>query len=181
MKGISVNLLPQEIILQRHQSAKYYLINKISIIILAVMIFLASTTLSLRLSQNFALRKVNQDVAYAQEKITSMQSKEEQLVTLKTRLGTIKTLKSGDAKKRSLFNLIVSLAPDSVGITEVTIDRNGNMLLSFVTPKVEDIEIMVSSLTDKEKNMGLISKVELEGLSVGKENIFRVNLNVGSK
>jgi len=57
MGGISINLLPQDIILQRKQSSKLVLVNRISVGVLVTLVFFTSATGALRIMQNSELKE----------------------------------------------------------------------------------------------------------------------------
>ncbi len=176
-----VNLLPNEILLQRRQSSKLALINKISVAALVSLIFFASATLGLRISQNMSLKNAEQNLAYAKEKVSSFQDKEAAAVVLKQRLSQIKTLMGADSKITTIFNLIVYLTPVDVQITEASVDKNGSMIMTLTTSSLPSLETLISSLGNKEKNSDLVSKVELQGLSLGKDSIYRMVLKITPK
>ena len=54
---LSVNLLPQEVLLERKQSSKLSLINKISIVALVILMIITSTVFALRIFQGASFKK----------------------------------------------------------------------------------------------------------------------------
>lgn len=178
---ISVNLLPEEIVLQRKQSSKLLFINKMSVVFLIALVFFASATLALRLSQNIQLENSMEVLARSQSRVTSLKGKEEQVIVLKQRLNSIQNLMGGDIKRRAIFNLIVFLTPPDIQISEMSVDRNGNMGVSFTSSTLSSVDTLISDLGNKEKNLDLISKVDLEGLTLSKDNAFRFALKITGK
>lgn len=181
MTQISVNLLPQEVILQRSQSSKLSKVTKLSFGLLVVLIFFTSATLALRVSQMYQLNQTQQGLARAQERLAGFQNKEGQMVVLKQRLDAIQSLIGTDEGKKSIFNLIVYLTPSDMQISDLTVDRNSNLMVSFSSPSLVAVETLISSLGDTGKNFDLISKVHLEGLSYGKDSVYRFTLKITSK
>ncbi|MFH0937168.1 MAG: hypothetical protein V1808_02660 [Candidatus Daviesbacteria bacterium] len=175
---ISVNLLPQEIILQRKQGSKLNIVSKVSIITLVIFVFLTSVTLALRISQSFDLNSAKNGLVRAEGQVNSLKGPEQQAIVLKQRLSSIKALLGGDSKRKEIFNLVVYLTPADIMISEVTVDKNSNMSLTLQTSNLASIETFLSSLGDEEKNSGLIKKVTLEGLSLGRDSIFRFTLKI---
>lgn len=175
---LSVNLLPPEILFERRQGSKLAVINKLSILALLLMLFFTSATLSLRISQNSELKEIRESVAVAEAKVSGMKGKEEQLAVLKSRLNSIKTLNEGDVKRKAIFSLVVFLIPESMGVSEVAVDGSGKMTLSLTSSSLASIESLISNLGNKEKNSNLISKVTLDGLSMGKEETYRFSLKI---
>lgn len=175
---LSVNLLPQEILIERIQSSKLSLINNISIALLIVVILLTSATLGLRFTQNLELKAAQDNLVQAENKITSFKDKEVTLLSLKQRVASIQGLIGGDDKIKSIFNLVIFLTPADIQITEATVDKNGAMSLSLSTRNISSLESLILSLGDKEKNSGLIAKVDMDGLSLGRDGLFRFALKI---
>lgn len=174
----SINLLPPEMLLKQKQSSKLVFINKLSIFALIALIFFTSIALSFRLTQNFELQKAQKGLVDAKEKISSLKGKEEQILLLKERLGIIQTLSGGDAKIRAIFNLVVHLIPSDLQISEVSVDKTGNMSLSLNSSSLVSLQNFLTDLADREKNSDLIAKVTLEGLSIGKDMVYRLSLKI---
>lgn len=179
--NISVNLLPQEIIMQRKQGSKIALINKLSIGTLVILVFSTSATLALRVSQNFQLTREQTNVAYAEEKVTSLSQTEQDLLLLKQRLGDIKAILGGDTKRTATFNTVVYLTPPSVQISSVAVDKSGNMVMTLSSNSLTAVETLISNLSDTEKNAGLISRADLDSLSLGRDALYRFSLKVYPK
>ena len=181
MTKILVNLLPKEVILQRKQSSKLSTASKISFMLLVILIFFTSATLALRISQVYQLNTAQAGVVKAEEKLASLRDKEGQITVLKQRLNSIQSLIGSDDKKKSIFNLIVYLTPTELQVSDLAVDKNGNVVVSFYGSSLVAMETLISSLADQEKNFDLISKVELEGLSLGKDSVYRFSMKVVSK
>lgn len=181
MNKISINLLPQEIIFQRKQSSKLTLINRVSVAALVVMVFFASATLVLRLSQTGNLKKAEKNLAYAENKVSSLKYKESQLLMLKSRLASIQSIMDSDAKRKAVFNLVIYLTPPDVQISDIAVDKNGGLSVMMSTQSLYSIDALIASLSDKERSGGLISKIDMDGLSLGKNSTYRFSLKISSK
>lgn len=178
LNWLSVNLLPTEIMLQRQQSFRLTLSTKLSIAALVLLIFFTSLTLTLRIFQNSQIEKAKKNEVVAQGKIDSLRSKEDQLILLKTRLSSIKSLMGVDNRRKAIFNLVVFLTPSDTQISDVTVDKDGKMVMSLTSPTLASIDSLISSLGNQEKNSDLISKVDMEGLSLGKDLVYRFALEI---
>lgn len=181
MGGILINLLPQEVLLQRKQNSKLVLVNRLSIGVLVALVFFTSTTLALRIMQNSELEGAKNGLVYATERVSGLKSKEDKTLILKERLGLITILVEGDHIRKEIFNLVVYLTPPDMQISEALVDKNGNMTASFSSPSLSAVQTLVNNLSDKEKNSDLVTKVSLEGLSLGKDSIYRFTLKVSPK
>lgn len=178
---LMINLLPLEIILSRKQHSKLSLISKISVASLVVLIFFTSTTLALRFSQTFELKKSEQGLVLAESKVSNLKDQEGQAVALKQRLIAIDAILGGDAKRKSIFNMVIYLIPADLQVMEVNVDKNGNMNLVLSSASLTSIQTLINNLGDKEKNSDLISKVDLDGMSLGRDSVYNFSLRVVPK
>ena len=178
MKSFAVNLLPVEIILQRKQNLKLALINRVSIIFLILLIFATSATLTLRIIQSSKLEKEKKDLVYAESRVTELKNNEGQMIMLKQRLSKIQNLSGEDLKRKAIFNLIIYLTPQEIEISEIVVDRRGNVLATFATTSLSAFTTLVDNLRDKEKNMGLIQSVNMESMSFGRDSQYRFSLKI---
>lgn len=180
MNKVSINLLPGEILLERTHSSKLVLINKISISVLIIVILITAAMLLLKISQNKEIERINNQVKTAEDKVVAQRSKEETVVALKNRLNFIQTLMGSDESVTSMFNLSSSLIPPEINLYEAMIDKNGTMTASFTSKSLSAINSFFNNLGSKEKNSNLISKVDLDGISLGKDSTYRFALRISS-
>lgn len=178
---LMINLLPLEIILDRKQHFKLKLISKISIIALLVLIFFTSSTLALRFSQTFALKSAEEGLVIAESKVSSLKDKEGQAIALKKRLDSIASILGGDSLRKAIFNMVIYLVPSNMQVLEVNVDKNGNMNIDLSSSSLSAIQTLTDSLGDKEKNSDLISKVDLDGLSLGRDSVYHFSLKIVPK
>ncbi len=178
MAGILINLLPQEVLLERRQNSKLVFLNRLSVVLLIVLVFFTSATLALRIMQNSELEEANKGLVLATEEVNSFKERETQVLALKERLGLIQNLMEGDAKRKEIFNLIVFLTPPDMQISEALVDKNGNTTASFTSPSLTAVQTLINNLGDKEKNSNIVTKVQLEGLSMGKDGVYRFSLKI---
>lgn len=181
MATISINLLPEEILIQRKQSSKISLLNKLSAMVIVVLIFAASATLSLRIIQQSKLGVVNKSLAYARTQVTDMQQKEVRVALLKKRLDSIRTLSASGSKETAMYNLLLLNAPADISIDSLSIDQNGNSSLDINSTSLDSINTFLSTLSDPGKNAGLISQISMDGFSLSRDGIYRFNLKIFSK
>ncbi|MDO8429127.1 MAG: hypothetical protein Q7S88_00675 [Candidatus Daviesbacteria bacterium] len=177
MNRIKVNLLPAEILIERKKSLKLTLLNKLSISMLVILLFLASASLALRFTQSEKFKNINENLVFAEGKVTSLKGKEAKVVALKQRLRSIDTLLSADSKIREIFDLAVS-SSSGVDILDVSISKNGNMTISFSSDNLEGIEGLIINMINKGREKNLISEIFLEGLTLGKDGFYKFELRV---
>lgn len=178
MNKISINLLPQTVLLERIQSSKLNFINKISIGVLILISFLTISVLLMRVNQNRENDQIINQVKGVEDKVASFSSKETAAFALKNRLDIISSKIGSDEKVKSMFNLIVYLTPPEVTLYDATVDKNGNITATFTSTSLSDIDKLFLSLADKETNLGLVSKVDLNGISLGKDSTYRFSLKI---
>lgn len=178
MKSFSVNLLPVEMILRRKQNLKLTLINRVSIIALVFLVFATSATLTLRLIQSKTLEREKKDLVFAEGKITGFKDNEGGILLLKQRLSKIQTLSGEDIPRKAIFNLIIYLTPQEIEISEIVVDRRGNVIATLSTSSLPAFTTLVDNLGDKEKNMNLIKSVNLENMSYGRDSLYRFSLKI---
>lgn len=174
----SVNLLPPEILLQRRQSSKLSFINTLSIVALIVLVFFTSATFALRLSQNLEFKKIETNFARAEEKVTGFKDQEGQIIMLKERLKNIQTLSAGDLKIKNIFNVIIYLIPPEIQISEISISRNGTVNLTINSSSLDSLNTFFSNLENKEKNSDLVAQIYLDGLSIGRDFVYKLSLKI---
>lgn len=181
MSKISINLLPAEILIKRQQSAKLTVINKISVSLLLLLIFFASATFALRLSQSLKLKDLNQNLVFAKDKVTSLESRESKVQIIKSRLSSIDKLSSGDSKLKDLFNLVILSVPQGIEVLDLSVTKLGAVTITLQTAKLELIESFFTNINSIDKNQVLVSKIDLDGFSLGKDLVYRVALKITAK
>ncbi|MBI4037369.1 hypothetical protein HY385_03020 [Candidatus Daviesbacteria bacterium] len=174
----AINLLPKDVIARNKYGVKLPLVTRISIGLLIALVFFASAALALKIVQNIQLKGARNNLALAESKVGALKNKEESVVALKQRLASIKNLSSLDAKRKAIFNLVVYLTPSDIRISDVTVDRNGNMTVLLTSPTLASVETLVSNLGNKEKNAGFISKVDLDNLTLGSGSTYQLSLKI---
>lgn len=181
MTEIRVNLLPKEVVEKQRQSRGVTLLNRLSIGVLLVVAFFASITLSVRFLQSLNLKNASENLALAQSKVDQLNERESRLGLIKEYLKSYNSLATADEKKRAVFSLVAFLAPSDVQFSDITIGRDGSTLISASTTTLGSIDKLLSDLTDKTKNADLIAKVDVDGLSLGKDFVYRFSLKITMK
>lgn len=172
--------MPREVLIERIQSSKFTLIVRVSVATLIVVLCISAATLFLKISQNQEIEKANNSIKTAENNVVALKNREETLFALKNRLNTIQALKDSDEKVKSMLNLIIFLTPPEVAFNDASVDKNGTIIASFNTKSLSAVEIFLSNLSNKEKNSNLVSKVDLDGISLGKNYIYRFALKIYS-
>ena len=177
MAGLTINLLPAQFRVDQKAQKKFQIIQKSSIAALMLFIFLASSITAFRILKSQEVSRLETQVKQEEEKVLSKKTSETILVVLKNRLSLINQIEKSGSNNTLIFQQISSLIPAEIQISTLSVDRSGNMAIAIVAPGTQSLERMIASLTSKEA-FELISKVELESLSRGREGNFRSNLKI---
>ena len=177
----SINLLPAEYAVAYSSNVRFQKIQRIGIGILILLIFLSSLTFALSIFQNSNILQANNSLQAAESVVSQFKSQEESLVLLKDRLNNLQRISSTPSRSNIMYNLINVLMPASLTPTLIVTDTFGNNSLTVVTTNSTDVDNFILTLIDPQKNQGLISKVNVESLSRGKDGVYRVNLKIFTK
>lgn len=181
MNSININLIPQKVIQQEKRLGGLTFLNKISVAALIVMVFFGSITFGVRLLQRFNLQGANENLALAQSRVESLGDRDLQLALLKEYLSSITSISTLDEKRKAVFSLVIFLAPADIQFSDVNIGRDGNTVISASSTSLISIDKLLSDLVSPEKNAGIITKVDIDGLAYGKEGIYHFGLKVVTK
>lgn len=181
MGKISINLLPQEFTAEEAKLGTFYKVQAVGFFIILLMIFLSIVTISLRIFQSNRIQNIQLEAAEAESKITSLSSREAQLVLLKNRLSAISQYLGVPSKQASMYTLLDSLLPPALSISSIAVGRNGEVLISALAPDSNTLDRIFTDLLDKEKTEGKIGKVSIETINRGRDGIYRVNFLVEAK
>lgn len=179
-RKILVNLLPPDVVLMQKEAGKLSLVNKFSIGALLLLVFMTAGTFAIRLVQGSDINQTNQSVVLAESRIADLKDREGYAVVLKNRLNSIENLTT-DTRKVNAFNSIVSVAPADAQIALLSLDKDGVLVMTVSSASLNALESMLRNLGEASKGNGLISKVELENLSKGRDGIYRYSLRVYPK
>lgn len=148
---------------------------------MVLLVFTVSVAFALRFSQQLALKQAKTDLVYAREKVEVFKEKEGQFILLKQRLTEIQKLTEGDEKKRSILNLLLSLVPPGVQLSELILDNRGEVIMSIESSSLITLNQFIADLSNPEKNLNAISRVDLDNLALIKGNTYTLSLRVTSR
>lgn len=181
MAKLSINLLPAEYAAVYALSERFQKIQRIGIGILILLIFLSSLTFALSLLQNSNILQAKTNLQAKESTVGQFKSQEESLVLLKDRLNNLQRISATPSRSNVMYNLINTLLPVFLVPTLIVTDTSGSISLTLVTASSTDVDNFVAALIDPQKNQGLVSKIDIESLSRGKDGVYRVNLKIFSK
>jgi len=175
--GLNINLLPAEFRVDQKSQKKFQIVQKISIAILLVLVFLASGATAFRIFQSQDITKIEDQAKQGEQRVVAKKTSEATLVVLKNRLTLINQIQKSSSNNTLVYQRISGLIPPDVTTSSLSVDRSGNMLLSIIAPNTQSLEGMLNNLTSKEA-FDAISSIELQSLSRGRDGVFRSSLKI---
>lgn len=178
MAKISINLLPPEIMALELREAKFYKVQFVGIVIVMVMIFLASLTVALRVLQSKNLEAVQASLAQEEQAILGLKDTQAHLLLLKNRLGVINQYYGKTSEANELYTLLDKLIPNSITVNAVTINKNGEIMISVTAPDTLILDDLITNLINPNKNKGKINQVFVDSLNRGRDGYYRVGIKI---
>lgn len=180
MEKLNINLLPQEDVRRVRELSKFNLVKNTSVFFLLALVFLSSTAVSLRILQSQNTKRIQVQAKEVEDKVTTLQPKEEALVVLKNRLDAIKNIKNTSSKQYRVYKIVAAILPEGVAINSLSVDKGANVVLSVLFQNMAILDSVIEQLISGE-GLKSIKKVELESLSRGRDGIFRANLKITAR
>ena len=177
MEKVAINLLPQEFSQKQSELKKLRSIQAASALIILLMIFLASVTLALRIIQLREFQRVEVKAKEAESEVSELKDTEASLTILKNRVDIIRQIKNFPSKTATLFDEALKLIPAEILVSSSSVDRNGIILLSTISPSSGSLGKLLGNILGTEKSE-LFKKVEIESLSSGRDGVYRANFKI---
>ncbi len=181
MSKVTINLLPEEFKIEELKRSKFYKIQSIGVGIILLFIFLSSLTIALRILQSQSLSQIQSKLTDEEQKITGLKTTQASLLLLKNRLVAINQYLGTSSSQVQMYELINKLVPQSVSVSSISVDKSGNVLIIASTSDASYIDDLISKLTSSEYSQGEIVSVAMEGLSRGRDGIYRLNIKIKTK
>lgn len=178
MAKITINLLPEEFLIQRLKDSKFVKIQTIGVGMILLVVFFSSLTIALRLLQAQRIKQAEEEFNNAKQNVVSFQDRQVSLVALKDRLTGIQKHLGVLSLQAELFNLMNDLIPASVPVNGFNIDQSGNISFSAVFQDSLALEQVITNFTSKDKNRNKVKEVSIESLSRGRDGVFRVSFKI---
>jgi hypothetical protein len=77
--------------------------------------------------------------------------------------------------------MLTTIIPDDVKISESMMDKKGILSFSVKSGSLSGVETLFNNFKDSNKTQGLIAKVDLEGLTLGKNGVYSMELKITPK
>ena len=126
------------------------------------------------------MAKLGAETKSLEDKVSTFKDKEATLVVLKNRISVISQLINKVNIQSAMFNLVTEKLPTSATITSISVDRARNVLISLLLPNSSALEQTLSNLAGDDV-FEKVNKIDIEGLSIGKDQIYRINLKLLTK
>lgn len=178
MAKISINLLPAEFIAESYKAAKFYKVQTVGVAAIMLVVFLSSLVVALRILQSRNIQQLQADLNSSEGRISFKQQTEASLFLLKNRLTTIDQFLSIPSAQTQMYKAIIDLLPPTVSLTAISVDKGAEVLVSAVVQDANALDNLIVNLTPQDNNEGKISQVSIEGITRGRDGIYRVNLKI---
>ena len=178
MPLISINLLPEEFIVEQTKKLKFFRVQSISIAILLLTFFLASLTVALRILQSQRISQVQGKLTEAENHISGYKSVEDNVVLLKNRVGSISQYLGVPSKNTQIYDFIEKSIPPEISINTLTIDMSGDAFLTLLLSDSYLMDSIIEGLFLAIDEKIKVEEIEVGGLSRGKDNLYRLTLKL---
>ena len=175
---IAINLLPEEYKIAEVKRAKFYKIQTIGVTITALLVFLSSLTIALRILQSHNLKQIQNKVSATEQKITDFKDVQGSLLLLKDRLTAINQYLDNPSQQVKMYNLVAELLPKSISISAISVSSSGEILVLGAAKDGGAVDKAIEDLTLSEVSKDKIGQVSVDGISRGKEGIYRLTFKI---
>lgn len=181
MQKISINLLPVEFKIIQQSEQRFLKIQTISIAVLLLFIFLATTTVALGYIQSQDVKNAQVNLDSAESAVSGLKSKESSLVALKNRINSISEVKKDPSKQRIMYSLVDGLIPANVNVSSLSVDKSGDVVIAAVFSDIQSFDSFTQDLVNRNKNQDKIKEVDIDSLSRSRNGQYRVNLKISNQ
>lgn len=181
MPKIAINLLPDEFKIAELKRAKFYKVQQVGVGIVLVMVFLSSVTVALRFLQSQNLKTLQSKVSAAQDQITDLKDTQKSLILLKDRLVAIEGYLDHPSKQSQMYSLAAEVLPKSISVSSISVGTSGDILVLGVARDGESLDQVISDLTLSELGKEKVAQVIVDGISRGREGIYRLTFKIKPK
>ncbi len=181
MQKLSIDLLPAEFKQAQSKRSKFYKIQSVGIAIIGIIAFLASLIIALRILQSQKILRLQNRAQEAEQKVSSLKTSQGYLLLLKNRLATINQYLGTSSKQAQMYNLVEKLLPPTVSISTISVSRNGEVSILATGNDGDSLDLFLNSLQSKDINEDKIKEISMENLSRGRDNLYRLTINIKPK
>lgn len=178
MDKLRINLIPPELKELAKKDAKRSLVNKISILLLGVLILITAGILAIVIYQSVSLGVLNASIEQERLRINSSKDKEVVVKLLKNRIDTINQFSGNRYKQGEIFNMMMNLFPPGIILGSIQINKSSSVVISGETEDTLSLQNFFNNLTDPKTNEGKIASVKVESLSQSQRGRIRFDLKV---
>lgn len=162
---VSINLLPEEILVLEKQKSKKSKINKLTVLILSIMVVITGSILIYSFLKTQEAKKLKEDLTVAEQQVNNYKSQEGYLSLVKKRLGSIKNIRAKENKEVETFNLVDKLLPKELSVTELAVSKDGGVNITAETFSPIMISNLINDFLSPEKNSSKISSLKIDSIS----------------
>lgn len=179
--GIAINLLPKNQYKAVKKLTGSQTFQRYSLVFVVLVIIALIATVFIRWTQKNDFDSLNKNISEVETKLGGNLDKTTQIQALKQQLQTIQGLVGADQKRKAIFALVAFLASPEITVSEITIGKDGNTIVTASSGSLIAINQLIIDLSSPQKNAGMISKVEMEGLNLAKGEQYKFGLKITPK
>jgi hypothetical protein len=178
MEKITINLLPEEFLVEKKLGAKRSLYLRISIIVFVAALIITSSILLLRLTQSQTLQSLEGEVDGSKNNISGLKENETAVFMLKNRLDKITQLSSKESVPVQSYNLFSKIVPSGVNISSFSMIKENIITATIETSDTAILDKLFENLLDPSLNEGHITNVKLENIRL-QGNKITIEMTIG--
>lgn len=178
MDKLKINLIPPELKELAKKDAKRSLVNRISVLLLGVLVLITAGILGVVIYQSVSLSVLNASIEQERLRVNSFKDREAVVRLLKNRIDTINQFTGNRYKQGEIFNIMISLFPPDVVLKSILVNKTSSVAISGETEDTRALQNFFNNLTDPRVNEGKIASVNIESLSQSQTGGIRFDLKV---
>lgn len=178
MDKLRINLIPPELKELAKKDAKRALVNRISVLLLGVLVLITAGILGVVIYQSVSLSALNASIEEERSRINTFKDKEAVVKLLKNRIDTINQFAGNRYKQGEIFNMMVNLFPPDIVLGSIQVNKTSSVVISGETESTQALQNFFNNLTDPKTNEGKIASVTIESLSQSQRGGIRFDLKV---
>ncbi len=178
---IAIDLLPQEFRIEEIKRARFYKIQAVGVVVIILVVFLTSITISLRFLQSQNITAVQTKLSGVEKRVQELNNIQASLLLLKDRLKVINKYLETPSEEVQAYQLISQLVPPSVSINSVSIDRGKEIFVLATAANATALDELTGRLISGKTSQDKVKQVSIESLSRSKDESIRLNFKVKLK
>ncbi len=182
MMPVNINLLPTSYNLQELRVKKNKQLEKVSIIVLLVTIFLVAGVFLVWNIQNRRLEQIKATVGSLEEQVNRYKDIDGKVQILKAKISTIASIINRDPKfEESLAVLSRLLSSSQVSLNDLSISENQKITFGAVAPSSSEASVFFDLLASDSQSKQLFANSMLDAIDGAKDGSYKFTISADIK